>query len=97
MTVLKVVTIFFSEFLHIRPFDNDNGRTAYLLVNVMLAPFTAVPFVGNVIDEDDGDANELYSEILSEHKKHEAPTTLLSYLLLCLKKTSTDYLYLMLM
>jgi hypothetical protein len=96
MAALKVATIFFSEFLHIRPFDDANGRTGYLLVNALLVPFVAVPFVGTVFDDDDDRDKEMNTVVLSEHKKHEAATTVVTYLLLCLHKTSTDYLYLML-
>jgi Fic family protein len=41
--VIEIISLFFSEFLKIHPFSDGNGRTARLLVNYLLNPFTIVP------------------------------------------------------
>jgi Fic family protein len=43
-TMLRLGTLFFSEFLLIHPFIDGNGRTARLLLNFLLKDVTVIPF-----------------------------------------------------
>ncbi|RYH05706.1 hypothetical protein EON65_43970 [archaeon] len=43
-SIVSLAALFFSEFLHIHPFSDGNGRTARLLTNFILKPFCVVPF-----------------------------------------------------
>ena len=72
---LRVSAIFFAEFLFIHPFRNGNGRTARILVNIMLRPFTVVPFSLYLRGLDE------LLQVLIEAQHYGNPSPLATYLL----------------
>eukprot|EP01038_Epipyxis_sp_PR26KG_P015220 gene15220-20504_t len=81
--VLKIATVFFSEFLLIHPFSNGNGRTARILLNFILKPFLVVPFSIYL------QSREEYIQILEKRNNHEPPCHLATYLLLACNATAS--------
>lgn len=79
--------LFFSEFLLIHPFIDGNGRTARLLLNLLLFEDVIVPFSLYYRDR------KLYIEVLEERNEH-APEALAAYLLCCIEKTAHSFNYL---
>ena len=60
---VAIAAEFYTEFLHIHPFSNGNGRTARILTNYLLKKFFVLPFKLIVTD-----ANK-HMEILNECQK----------------------------
>lgn len=76
---------FFSEFLLIHPFLDGNGRTAPLLLSIILKKWTVVPL--SLTNQN------LYLIALNKRGSTIVPWTVIEYVILCAKQTS-DSLYL---
>ena len=72
---LKIATLFFSEYLLIHPFIDGNGRTARLLLNVLLCGKVIIPFTPN------STAREEYIRVLEKRIDSSPPDDLAMYLL----------------
>lgn len=82
--VLRVATLFFSEFLLIHPFTDGNGRTARILLNVLVQKHVVVPFSLYLTNRDE------YINVLEQRNNHSPPSALASYILLCCNRTAAD-------
>jgi fido (protein-threonine AMPylation protein) len=74
--MIRLGSFFFSEFLLIHPFDNGNGRTARILLNIVLRQSVVVPFSLYV------QGREQYIEVLEKRNNRSPPSALATFVLL---------------
>jgi fido (protein-threonine AMPylation protein) len=82
--MIKLGSIFFSEFLLIHPFANGNGRTARILLNAILKHVVVVPFSLYLNNRDE------YLNVLQKRNDRTTPVELAGYILQAINKTSAD-------
>jgi len=89
-TIIKLGTLFFSEFLLIHPFRDGNGRCARLLLNNLLKDHILIPFSLYYQNR------ELYINVLENRNVYFTPPNNLAYYILrCIKKTLNTAEYLL--
>ena len=74
--------LFFSEYLLIHPFANGNGRSARILLNLLLCDITTVPFSLYISDR------KQYIDVLEERNDGSPPQALATYVLYCAHSSS---------
>lgn len=82
--MIKLGSIFFSEFLLIHPFSNGNGRTARIMLNAMLKHAVVVPFSLYVKNREE------YLRVLEKRNDRSAPSALAEYILLAINQTASN-------
>jgi fido (protein-threonine AMPylation protein) len=80
--MVRIGAFFFSEFLLIHPFSNGNGRTARLLLNLLLLNVTSVPFSLYV------DGRDRYMQVLERRNNTSPPSHLATYVLYACNDTA---------
>ncbi|KAJ3022910.1 hypothetical protein HKX48_004954 [Thoreauomyces humboldtii] len=92
---LLLGTVFFSEFLRIHPFLNGNGRTARLLLSVLLQEVTILPFSLYVASDPRLKAREVYINALEQRNEGYAPSVLATMVLISAHQTASSLNYLL--
>jgi fido (protein-threonine AMPylation protein) len=90
---LKVSSLFFSEFLHIHPFKNGNGRTARLLMQFLLRRIMVVPFS---LYLENKNAREIYLDTISSAQQFNEDSQFAVYCTMCAWRNSHCINYLLL-
>lgn len=91
INAIRIVTLFFSEFLFIHPFTNGNGRIARILVSYIMRHVCIVPLslYLNKINEHD-----IYIKILFDAQQRRSYEGLFAYFMRCFHRCVTDFVYL---
>lgn len=79
---IKLGAVFYSEFLLIHPFSNGNGRTARLLLNLLLKSFVVAPFSLYF-----SPGREEYLNDLENRNDGSPPSALAEYIVLSCNRT----------
>lgn len=82
--MIKLGSLFFSEFLLIHPFANGNGRTARILLNAMLRYSVIIPFSLYVKSRDE------YLSVLEKRNNRSSPSALATYILYAVNQTAAQ-------
>jgi fido (protein-threonine AMPylation protein) len=90
-STLKLAALFFSEFLFIHPFIDGNGRTARILLNLVISEVSVVP-VSIFLNAN----REVYLRLLMEAQQMQNFDGLACLLLLCYRRACNYTSYLML-
>ena len=81
---VAVAAVFFRNFLLIHPFPDGNGRTARVLLSVLLAEHTLVPL--SLYIEEEGSlvrARDAYIDMLAKCPEGKTPLSCIEYVLKC--------------
>lgn len=89
LELILLATLFFSEFLMIHPFSNGNGRTARILLSLLLRTISVVPFSLSL-----SSGRKVYLDCLTERMNEEPPTQLASLILSETRQFSWNIYYL---
>ncbi|KAJ3180240.1 hypothetical protein HDU87_002117 [Geranomyces variabilis] len=90
---LLMATVFLSEFLRIHPFLNGNGRTARLLLSVLLADVAVVPFSLYISTDPKLSPRSLYVNALEQRNDGFAPSVLATMILVSAHQTASTLDY----
>ena len=82
--MIRLGSVFFSEFLLIHPFSNGNGRTARLLLNAFLRFDVVIPFSMYIVKREE------YIEVLEKRNNLSPPSALAQYVLLTCNRTAAQ-------
>ena len=82
--MIRLGSLFFSEFLLIHPFSNGNGRTARLLLSAFLKFEMVIPFSMYI------SKREEYIEVLEKRNNLSPPSALAHYVLLTCNRTAAQ-------
>jgi Fic family protein len=98
--MLRLASMFFSEFLKIHPFINGNGRVARLLVNFLLSRVSFVPISifldDSYLSNEKKSFRETYLDLVGQAQWHDNQGGLTTIFLLSAKRTAMKAEYLML-
>lgn len=83
LRIMTIAAIFFRLFLLIHPFPDVNGRTARVLLSILLVDVTPVPLSLYCDTIDGRTPREYYYQVLLQYNEASFPVSLLQYVLMC--------------